>query len=153
MDSYRRTTDRLGDDSRQLCAPALPVSSTLSRSLSWTLGKGQDIGKNPRQVLMAWSEFRCSTVVYSMSRMPERNSGQTRKAPLQLLPVISEPFLRIGMGLVRPLPRTKLNNRHIIVVMDYTTRWPEAFLLSTTESRAIADELLVLFTRVSVPNE
>ena len=57
------------------------------------------------------------------------------------------------MDLVGPLPRTKFNNRHTLVVMDYTTRWPEAFPLSTTESRAIADELLVLFTRVGVTNE
>ena len=47
----------------------------------------------------------------------------------------------------------KLNNRHIPVVMDYTTRWPEAFTLSTMESQAIADELLVLFTRVGVSKE
>ena len=88
-----------------------------------------------------------------VSRMPEGSQARPRKEPLQSLPVISEPFSRIGMYLVGPLLRTKLNNRHILVVMDYATRWPEAFPLSTTESQAIADELLVLFTRIGVLKE
>ena len=57
------------------------------------------------------------------------------------------------MDLVEPLPRIKLNNRHILVIMDFATRWPEAFPLRTMDSRAIADELLVLFTRVDVLKE
>ena len=57
------------------------------------------------------------------------------------------------MNLFGPLPRMKMNNRHILVVMDYTTRWPEAFPLSTMENRVIAGKLLALFTRVGVPKE
>ena len=83
----------------------------------------------------------------------QKGSQARPRKTLQSLPVISEPFSRIGMDLVGPLMRTKLNNRHILVVMDYTTRWLEIYPLSTKESQAITDELLVLFTRVGVPKE
>ena len=151
---WRQTTDRLGDESRQLCVPQQYQS--LVRSLAHRPGHlGRD--KTLARILDEYYWPGVSSDVQQLcTACPECQKGskaRPRKAPLQSLPVISEPFSRIGMDLVGPLPRTKLNNRYILVVMNYSTRWPEAFLLSTTESRAIADELLVLFIRVSVPKE
>ena len=39
------------------------------------------------------------------------------------------PFERIAMDIVGPLPITSRNNRYMLVVIDYYTRWPEAFAL------------------------
>ena len=39
------------------------------------------------------------------------------------------PFERIAMDIVEPLPKTQRNNRYMLVVIDYYTRWPEAFAL------------------------
>ena len=36
-------------------------------------------------------------------------------------------------------------------MMNFTTRWPEAFALRQSDRAIIADELLVLFTRIGVP--
>ena len=52
------------------------------------------------------------------------------KAPLNPLPVITEPFTRIAMDVFGPLNRTKADNKYILVLMDYATKWPEAFVLS-----------------------
>ena len=71
-------------------------------------------------------------------------------APLRPLPVIDEPFSRIGMDMVGPLPRTQAGKKHILVIVDHATRWPEAMALHSTDSQSIADELLVLFTRTGV---
>ena len=57
------------------------------------------------------------------------------------------------MDLVGPLPRTKAGNRHILVLMDYSTRWPEAIPLRNTDSKTIAYEIAALFARVGVPEE
>ena len=57
------------------------------------------------------------------------------------------------MDLVGPLPRTKAGNRHILVLIDYSTRWPEAIPLRNTDSKTIADEIAALFARVGVPEE
>uniref|UniRef100_A0A3B3VDD9 Gypsy retrotransposon integrase-like protein 1 n=1 Tax=Poecilia latipinna TaxID=48699 RepID=A0A3B3VDD9_9TELE len=51
------------------------------------------------------------------------------KYPLQPLPIIDVPFSRIGMDIVGPLERTQAGNRFILVVCDYSTRYPEAFPL------------------------
>ena len=39
---------------------------------------------------------------------------------------IGEPFERIGIDFVGPLPLTPQGNKYIIVAMDYMTKWPEA---------------------------
>lgn len=54
------------------------------------------------------------------------------------------------MDMVGSLPRTEAGNR---LIMDYGTRWPEAFPLQQTDSRTITDLLMILFTRVGVPDE
>ncbi len=53
--------------------------------------------------------------------------ASTQYAPLHSLPVISEPFSRIAMDIFGPLNRTKKGNRYILVVIDYATKWLEAY--------------------------
>ena len=48
---------------------------------------------------------------------------------------------------------TEQENRHIFVIIDYATRWPEAFTIKCTDSRTTAEKLLFMFTRVGVPQE
>ena len=74
-------------------------------------------------------------------------------APLRSLPVIDTSYNRIGMDMVGPLPRTKAGNKHILVIVDHATRWPEAFTLRNTGSRRVADVLLPLFCHMGVPRE
>lgn len=47
------------------------------------------------------------------------------------------PFSKVGLDLVEPLPETKLHNTHIIVLVDYFTKWVEAEPLNSTESKDI----------------
>ena len=48
------------------------------------------------------------------------------RAPLIPLPIIGEPFRRIAMDIVGPLPRSRSGNKYVLVVCDYATRYPEA---------------------------
>ncbi|XP_078504379.1 uncharacterized protein LOC144762951 [Lissotriton helveticus] len=73
--------------------------------------------------------------------------------PLQPLPVIGKPFERVGMDLIGPLPRTKKGFQHILVVVDYATRFPEAFPLSVANSKQVGDKMIELFSRVGFPKE
>ena len=74
-------------------------------------------------------------------------------SPFRPLSVIHTPFQRIGIDIVGPLPTTAAENQIILVIVDYTTRWPEAFPLRFIESETVEDQLLLLFTRVGVPNQ
>lgn len=50
-------------------------------------------------------------------------------APLMPLPVVDEAFSRIAMDVVGPLQRSKPGNKYILTIMDYGTKYPEAFPL------------------------
>ena len=39
---------------------------------------------------------------------------------------VNQPFEKIGIDIVEPLPKTAQKNRYIVAAMDYLTKWPEA---------------------------
>lgn len=63
-----------------------------------------------------------------------------RRAPIVPLPVTEEPFERIAMDVVGPLPRSHTGHRYVLVVCDYATRH-------------VAEELVYIFSRVGIPKE
>ena len=84
----------------------------------------------------------------------QRSRGKKpTQAPMIPMPVIQKPFTRIAMDIVGPLPKTKRGNRFILTICDYATRYPEAIPLPSIEASRVARELLLLFTRVGVPEE
>ena len=73
--------------------------------------------------------------------------------PLVPLPVVEEPFARIAMDIIGPLPRSRSGNRYVLVVCDYGTKYPEAVPLKSIDAEAVAEELMVIFSRVGIPQE
>ena len=61
----------------------------------------------------------------------QKRGKNKRTEPLHPIKV-GQPFDRIGMDIVGPLPKTKKGNAYIVVATDYLTKWPEA--------RAIPDQ-------------
>src|SRR5881398_2501392 len=55
----------------------------------------------------------------------QRRGKPKKHEPLHSIKV-KEPFELIGIDCVGPLPITSKGNRHIIVLTDYFTKWPEA---------------------------
>ncbi len=88
------------------------------------------------------------TTCQKTSAVPQRS-----RAPLQLLPVISEPFRRIAMDIVGPLEKSSAGHRYILVISDYSTWYPEAFPLRTITTPKIVHSLVQLFSRVGIPEE
>ena len=84
----------------------------------------------------------------------QKVAGRRRvKAPLIPMPVISQPFERIAMDIVGPLPRSACGNRFVLVVCDYATRYPEAIPMKYVDAASVAEELVRIFSRVGVPKE
>ena len=79
--------------------------------------------------------------------------ASTQYAPLHSLPVISDPFSRIAMDIFGPLNRTKKRNRNILVVIDYATKWPEAYAIPNMTSETVISCLLDLTARLGTPSE
>lgn len=75
------------------------------------------------------------------------------KAKLIPLPIIDVPFKRIAMDIVGPFDRYESGCGFILVICEYATRYPEAVALKNIEAEVIAEKLMKLFSRVSVPKE
>ena len=88
----------------------------------------------------------CGECQKSSNRKPPR-------APLVPLPIMEEPFQRLAMDIVGPLPRSRAGNRYILVLVDYATRYPEAIPLKTIDAEVIAEQLASVFARVGIPQE
>uniref|UniRef100_A0A8C1JRU1 Integrase catalytic domain-containing protein n=1 Tax=Cyprinus carpio TaxID=7962 RepID=A0A8C1JRU1_CYPCA len=57
------------------------------------------------------------------------------------------------MDLVGPLPKSTRGHEHILVILDYATRYPEAIPLRKATAKAIAQELFLLSSRVGIPSQ
>jgi hypothetical protein len=68
----------------------------------------------------------------------QRFGRPVRTEPLHPISV-GQPFERIGIDIVGPLPRTARGNRYIVVAVDYLTKWPEARVLSIASAEAVAN--------------
>ena len=66
---------------------------------------------------------------------------------------MSVPFQRVAMDIFGPLKRTKSGNKYVLVVMDYATKWPEAFPLKNTSTETLLDCLVEMTARLGIPEE
>ena len=78
---------------------------------------------------------------------------QVSRAPMVPLPVVSEPFSRVAMDIVGPLPRSRSGNRYVLVICDYETRYPEVVPLRSIHATTVAEQLITLFSHVGIPHE
>ena len=88
---------------------------------------------------------------YHECQKEARKTGQ--RAPMIPLPIMGQPFERIAIDIVGPLPRSIKGYKYILVVCDYATRYPKAIPLKKFTSDAVAEELISLFARYGVPKE
>lgn len=51
-------------------------------------------------------------------------------------------FERIAIDVLGPLPRTEQGNRYIVVVVDYFSKWPEAYCVPDQEATTVAKVLV-----------
>ena len=73
-------------------------------------------------------------------------------APLTTLPVLTEPFERIGMDIADSLPRSRSGYRFVLVVCDYATRYPVVVAIESIDAKVIA-ELVRIFSSVRILKE
>ena len=72
-------------------------------------------------------------------------------APLQPIPVMAEPFERVLVDCVGPLPRTKSGNKYLLSIMCAATRYPEAVPVCSITSKVVVAALTKLFSTFGLP--
>ena len=73
------------------------------------------------------------------------------KAHLQPIPAFDEPFSRIIIDCVGPLPKTKAGHEYLLTIMCASTRFPEAIPLRNIKTKNIVMALVKFFTFVGLP--
>ena len=73
------------------------------------------------------------------------------KAQLQPIPAFAEPFSRILIDCVGPLPRTRSGNEYLLTIMCTSTRFPKAIPLRNIKTKSIVKALIKFFTFVDLP--
>ena len=67
--------------------------------------------------------------------------GRQLRAPLQSS-VVSRPYERVALDILGPLPETSNQNKYILVVGDYFSKWTESFPLPNQEAKTVARVLV-----------
>ena len=84
-------------------------------------------------------------------QMVDKPNQTIPKAQLQPIPAFDEPFSRILIDCVGPLPRTKSGNEYLLTIMCTSTRFPEAISLRNIKTKSIVKALIKFFTFVGLP--
>jgi len=66
---------------------------------------------------------------------------------------MTEPFERIAMEIVGPLPWSQRGNQYMLVVCDYMTQYSEAVPLRSIDAGTVVECLIHFFSRVGIPKE
>ncbi|GFW76970.1 hypothetical protein TNCV_2593511 [Trichonephila clavipes] len=75
------------------------------------------------------------------------------KAPLKLVPIISEVFSKINIDAVGPLPVSTKQNGYVITSICIASKYPEAIPVESITSPNVIDALLSIFSRIGFPRE
>ena len=73
------------------------------------------------------------------------------KAQLQPIPAFDEPFSRIIIDCVGPLPKKRSGCEYLLTIMCASTRFPEAIPLWNIKAKTIVKALVKFFTFVGLP--
>ena len=79
--------------------------------------------------------------------------GRCGKTPLVAMPITGEPFARVAIDLVGPLPMSGRKHRWILTLVDCATRYPEAIPMKGIDTIECAEELVNIFSRIGIPQE
>ena len=75
------------------------------------------------------------------------------KAPLQPLPIVSEPFAKVAFDIVGPLPRTTKGNKYLLTMICLFTKFPAAIPLRRVDNETVLNAMMELFSTYGLPQE
>lgn len=116
-------------DSRRLVVPSSCRSLVLH--LAHTIPWAGHLGHYKTYLRLAsrffWPSMYSDVQTYCKTCQECQKTSAVRKSdrvPLQAMSVITTPFKRIAMDIVRPLEKSSAGYQYILVVCDYATRFP-----------------------------
>ena len=85
-------------------------------------------------------------VLLLLQGMPEMLEAQVPTSTNDSSPSHPRAFICVAMDIVGPFPRSHSGNRYVLVLCDYSTRYPEAVPLKNVDAETVAEELVTIFS-------
>ena len=80
--------------------------------------------------------------------------GSVKRAPMEKMPIITEPFMRVSIDLIGPLtPSSDRGYKYVLTLIDVATSFPEAVPLKNIDTVTVSEALLQIFGRVGIPKQ
>lgn len=102
-----------------------------------------------------WPGLKSDVAAYCRSchtcQIVGKPNQQAKPAPLHPIPAIGEPFERIIIDCVGPIPRTNSGNQYLLTIMCTATRFPEAIPLRNITARTVVKVLTRFFSTFGLP--
>ena len=142
----------------QIVIPKSYRQEILSMAHETPLAGHMGINKTCQKILnhFYWPSLRKDVVEFCKSchacQMVGKPNQSIPKAPLQPIPAVQEPFSRIIVDCVGPLPKTRSGNQYLLTIMCASTRFPEAIPLRNIKAKTIVKALTKFFTLVGLPS-
>lgn len=104
--------------------------------------------------LYKWDSMKKDIKNY-IKRCPSCQINKTNfkptKAPMEITTTSNQPFERLAIDIVGPLPQTINNNRFILTMQDDLTKYSYAVAIPNHESRTVAEQLSKFITLFGIP--
>lgn len=132
----------------QVVVPSAYRAQTLKLAHDHVLSSHLGIRKTYERVLryFFWPGMKSDVSAYCRSCHVCQLTGKPNQtippAPLHPIPVLGEPFERIILDCVGPLPKSKARHQYILTMMCAATRYPEAIPLRTIKTKKVFQELV-----------
>ena len=98
-----------------------------------------------------WKEVRAFVRTCGDCQRAAKNTEA--KAPLQPLPMVSEPFTKVAFDIVGPLPRTTSGYKYLLTMICLFTKYPVAIPLRRVDNETILEAMMEVFSIFGLPQE
>ncbi|GFX70392.1 retrovirus-related Pol polyprotein from transposon 412 [Trichonephila clavipes] len=147
--------DKNGDIRQLLVIPEKFRSSILKMGHEGTLGHlGVTKTKSRIARYFYWPQCYKEIEEFVKTCDPCQRAGKAndqKKAPMQLVPVLSEVFSKLNVDAVGPLPTTTIGNKYLLTVMCMSSKYPDAVPIPDIASTTVVEALFQIFSRMGFP--
>ena len=142
----------------QIVVPNIYRNDILSMAHDLPMSGHLGVNKTYSKILnhFFWPKMKQDVIEYCRSchtcQMVGKPNQNIPNAPLKPIPAFDEPFSRILIDCVGPLPKTKSGMEYLLTIMCASTRFLEAIPLRSIKTKVIMKALTKFFCFVGMPN-
>ncbi len=141
----------------QIVLPSVVRAAVLKLAHDHIMGGHLGVNKTFQRVshYFYWPGLRTSVANYCRScrecQMVGKPNQVVRPVPLCPIPVMGEPFERLILDCVGPLPKSREGHQYILSLMCAATRFPEAVPLRNLKAKTVVKELIKFCSLFGLP--